>query len=169
MNPNSMLLDFSRFCRHDPLKLIIRVRQAIHIASTTGARIVCLCLLRTLTCKVSNLITFVTERLSSWCRNPWVWCPFLDLSCLSRPCHHTCWFGTSSLSQNDLSSSTHDRQHPSRTHSDPSAMGLTTSFLPWLLIVVQLSSRCTYRTIGSSKASVRAKRDLADGEARLSS
>ena len=56
-----------------------------------------------------------------------------------------------------------------REHSDPSAMGLTTSFLPCLLFV-QLPSECTCRTIASStKVGVLAKRHLADGQVRLTS
>ena len=64
------------------------------------------------------------KRFSSWCRHPWVWCLFLDLSCPSFLRHLPCWFGTSSLSQSDISSSTRDKQHPSRAHSDPSEMDL---------------------------------------------
>ena len=44
------------------------------------------------------------------------------------------------FSQSDFTlSTTRDRQHPSRAYSDPSSMeDLTTSFLPWLLVVFQL-------------------------------
>ena len=48
---------------HNPLKFIIRVRQAMHTTSTTGTRIVCLFLLRTYTCNVSNHITVVTSAI----------------------------------------------------------------------------------------------------------
>ena len=109
------LTDFSK--HHDPLKLLIRVRQALHITSTTGTRIVCLFLLRTFTSEVSNLITVVTRAfligvsVLGFGALSWTFLAFLATSLVG--------FGTSSLPQSDLSSSTHDRQHPSRAHSDP--------------------------------------------------
>ena len=88
------------------------------------------------------------------------------LALLSFP-HSLCWSGTNSLSQSVLSSSTHDKQHPSRVYSDPLVSDLTMSFSPWPLFVFQPPARCTCRMLVSSGAVVLAKRHQADGGAQL--
>ena len=88
--------DFSK--HHDPLKPIIRVSQAKHIASTTGARIVCVLLPVTFTSKVSNRVAVVTSAFLLGVVILGFGYSFLDISC---PCHLHCWFGINSFLRSD--------------------------------------------------------------------
>ena len=54
-----ILTDLSK--HHDPVWLIIDVRQAMYTTSTTGTRIACFILLRTLACKVTDLATVIAS------------------------------------------------------------------------------------------------------------
>ena len=46
---------------HDPLWLVIRVRQAVYTTSTTGTSNACFFLLRTFACKVTDLATVMAS------------------------------------------------------------------------------------------------------------
>ena len=124
-------------------------------------------LLRTVTREVTNLIAIVASTFLLGVTILGFLCFSLDLSCLSFLSHSLCWFDTNSLSQSAFSSSTRDRQHPSRVYSDPLVSDLTRSFSPWQLFVFQLPSGCTCRTLVSSIPGVLAKRHLAKCEAQL--
>ena len=135
--PFLIMTDLSK--HHDPVRLTICVRQAMYTTSTTGTYIVCFFLLRTFACKVTDLATAMASTfllgvtILGFCALSLAFLAFLSFS------HFLCCRSDANKpSRSDPSSRTRDRQHPSRVRSDPLALDLTGSSLPWPLLELQL-------------------------------